>query len=60
VPAPKTIHQRLARDGIDGPADLIVEIVSVAVPGLWIDPAWLWQNPTPNVAETLRTIEAGC
>ena len=35
------------------------EIASVVLPGFWIDPAWLWRNPTPNVAETLRTIEAG-
>lgn len=35
------------------------EISSVVLPCFWIDPTWLWQNPTPNVAETLRTIEAG-
>jgi len=35
------------------------EILSIVLSGFWIDPAWLWQNPTPNVAETLRIIEAG-
>ena len=32
-------------------------IVSSVLPGFWIDPAWLWQNPTPSVAEVLRAID---
>jgi len=29
---------------------------SRVLPGFWLDPAWLWQDPLPKVAEVLRRI----
>ena len=31
---------------------------SVAVPGFWIDVAWLWQDPLPNTLDCLQQILA--
>jgi Uma2 family endonuclease len=35
------------------------EIVSVAVPGFWLRPEWLWQKPLPKRSSTLRLILKG-
>jgi len=29
---------------------------SVALPGFWLRPAWLWQDPPPNVVEVAREL----
>jgi Uma2 family endonuclease len=29
---------------------------SRALPGFWLDPVWLWQEPLPNVSRTMQLI----
>ena len=38
------------------PLDADGRFVSGVLPGFWLDPAWLWQNPLPKPAEILRRI----
>jgi Uma2 family endonuclease len=38
------------------PLDAEGRFASRVLPGFWLDPAWLWQDPLPKPAEILRRI----
>lgn len=38
--------------------DELGRIRSVAIPGLWVDPAWLWSDPMQSARAALKLIAA--
>jgi hypothetical protein len=52
----RILIDRRRKKGYDEEIVTAGEVASVALLGFWIEVAWLWQEPLPNVLSCLREI----